>query len=172
MRSKRLREDLYYRLDVFRIHLPPLRERRRDIPALVRHFLSALRRGAAPLEVPPSEMEALAAYDWPGNLRELRNVVERTVILHRGGPIRPSLLLGPTPSAGPPPSGPSHATAPAEGDLPLEEVERNHIETVVARTGGNLTRAAAVLGISVSTLRRKVGTRSNRSTPVQNDRAI
>jgi len=148
--ERRFRSDLYYRLDVIRIELPPLRQRRTDIPALARHLLRGL---GAEESLPESELSRLSAYDWPGNVRELRNVLERTVLLHRGpGPLMPSRFL-PSGSAPASAAGPDQTAA---SGLPLAEVEARHIAAELARLGGNLTRAARSLGISVSTLRRKV----------------
>ena len=147
VRERRFREDLYYRLDVLRIQLPPLCERADDISELAAHFLSRI--GGADARLAPGEERLLAAYPWPGNLRELRNVLERAWLLRGDGPVRPSAFLG-------------GASAPASNDpeapplSPLAAVERAHVERVVRHTEGNLTRAARILGISVSTLRRKL----------------
>ena len=155
--ARRLRQDLYYRLDVLRIEVPPLRERRQDIPDLVRHFLASAPGGASLPPLAPGEIERLGAHDWPGNLRELRNVLERTALVRRPGePLRPSAFL---------PHG--HAplpSAPADAVGTLEEVEARAIRDAVAKTGGNLTRAAALLGVSVSTLRRKLSPEERRAT--------
>jgi len=85
----RFREDLYYRLNVIHIHMPPLRERKEDIPALVEHFLAKYRwsADAIPTTITEEALERLVAYDWPGNVRELENAVERAVVLSRGQPI-------------------------------------------------------------------------------------
>jgi len=85
----RFREDLYYRLNVIHIHMPPLRDRKEDIPALVEHFLSKYRwsQDAIPTTITEEALERLVAYDWPGNVRELENAVERAVVLSRGQPI-------------------------------------------------------------------------------------
>jgi transcriptional regulator with PAS, ATPase and Fis domain len=155
--ERRLREDLYYRLDVLRIDVPPLRRRREDIPVLVRHFLSAHGRGLASASLEAEELARLVAHDWPGNLRELRNVLERATLVRRAGePLRPSAFL------------PAHAgqesAAPAVGVLPLDELEAQAIRRAVAGTGGNLTRAAELLGVSVSTLRRKLSPEERRAS--------
>jgi len=150
VREGKFREDLYYRIRVVPVAVPPLRERREDIPLLVRHFLGRTRSpDGRPLAVTARAMAALEAYAWPGNVRELRNIVERMAILAPGGDI--DLPQVPpevrTPGAG--------AAAAGEGygaDLPLEEVERRHILRVLEACGGNKTKAASVLGITVRTL--------------------
>jgi DNA-binding NtrC family response regulator len=151
--ERRLREDLYYRLDVFRIHVPPLRERLEDLPALVAHFLSREAAWAGGEALAEGELERLADYPWPGNLRELKNVLERSRIVHRGGKLRPSTLLRAHRS---PRASTPHAAGP-EAVTPLDELERRAVRHAVAATSGNLTHAARALGISVSTLRRKLG---------------
>lgn len=136
-----LRADLYYRLNVIRIEVPPLRERREEIPALAAHLLDTIPggRGAA---LAPDEAARLTAYPWPGNTRELRNVLERALFLQAPGPLRPSALL--------------YKVAPAAGDLSLPEVERAHILATLERHGGNRAHAARALQVSVATLRRKL----------------
>ncbi len=140
----RFREDLYYRLSVIPLHLPPLRERKEDIPALVEHFL---RRLGAPAGVrfSPRVLAAMQAYDWPGNIRELQNAVERCLILRRGEVIDDWA----------PPAGGPGSTAPAAGlvpDIPdegisLEEVEKELIRKALAKSGGNRSEAARLLRI-------------------------
>jgi transcriptional regulator with PAS, ATPase and Fis domain len=133
------RADLYYRLNVFDIHLPPLRERREDIPVLVAGFLRELAHGPAGrmVEIGPEAMNALIRYDWPGNARELRNVVERATILCEDDSIRPEdLALRP-------------AASPAEPDsTDLDAIERRTIERVMRETQGNKVNASRKLGIS------------------------
>ena len=146
------RKDLYYRLSVVRIHLPPLRERRQDIPALCMHLLGQL-SGGREVRLEEDELQRLMAYNWPGNVRELKNILERSVLLQQGPLFKPSELLGET-SQDPPESCP-----PLQGNdalLSLEEVEQRHIRHVLDRLAGNYTRAAKVLGISLSTLKRKL----------------
>jgi DNA-binding NtrC family response regulator len=149
--SGRFRQDLYYRLVVFPIHLPPLRDRREDIPALVNHFLHKHARDAGRTvdRVEPAAMERLRAFDWPGNVRELENVVHRALLVS-SGPDLEAADLPPELHAGP--SGP--ATAPAADSL--EEVERRAIRDALASCGGNLSEAARRLGIGRSTLYRKM----------------
>jgi transcriptional regulator with PAS, ATPase and Fis domain len=149
----RFRSDLYYRLNVIRVHVPPLRERREDIPALVQSLLGRMAGREGPPPLRPGEQERLTAYGWPGNVRELRNVLERSLVLHRD-PLRPSELIPPQRTR--PPSG---RAAPAqEGEeLALSAVEHRHICRVLRLHGGNLSRSARALGISLSTLKRKLG---------------
>ncbi len=143
----RFREDLYYRLNVVALRLPPLRERREDIPPLARHFIDALSRE---LGVPlPAwdhwDLDALEGYDWPGNVRELRNVIERCLLLGR----RPGHCLGEhRPGQAEPAAG-----AP---DLRLAAVERAHILRVLELAGGNKSDAARRLDVSRKTLERKL----------------
>jgi transcriptional regulator with PAS, ATPase and Fis domain len=158
----RFRSDLYYRLNVIRVHVPPLRDRPDDIPALVQSLLGRM-ASRAPPSLHPGELERLMAYGWPGNVRELRNVLERSLVLHRG-PLRPSELISPA-RAEPraeeaPPGRAGEGLAPPvrEGeDLALSAVEHRHVCRVVRLQGGNLSRSARALGISLSTLKRKLG---------------
>jgi len=146
------RKDLYYRLSVVRIHIPPLRERRQDIPALCMHLLSQL-SGGMQVQLEEDELQRLLAYDWPGNVRELKNILERSVLLQAGPRYKPSELLGKTMHT-PPVDCPPH---PGNDELlPLEEVELRYIRHVLDKLAGNFTRASKVLGISLSTLKRKI----------------
>ena len=141
------REDLFYRLNVIPILIPPLRDRTEDIPVLVEHFLEQLRAetGKAVEGVAREALAALMARPWPGNVRELRNVLERGVVLTRGPFITVAdMELQRVPGA------------PGEAPTTLREAERRHIETVLARCGGNITRAARALGIDRVTLHRKI----------------
>lgn len=145
IRDNEFREDLYYRLGVIPLHLPPLRDRKEDIPALVRHFLKKL---AAPPEVRFSDaaIARMQAYDWPGNIRELQNTVERCVILRRSDliddvglrPLHPEVAVVAAPSLIP--------DIPDEG-ISLEEVERQLIAKAMAKAGGNRSEAARLLKI-------------------------
>jgi formate hydrogenlyase transcriptional activator len=144
----KFREDLYYRLNVFPIALPPLRERREDIPLLVRHFAQVYgtRLRKAITTIPRQGLEALQAYRWPGNVRELEHVVERAVILARDG----TLALEDTFAALP------RAAEAVTSALTLAEVERQHIQQVLQATQGRIEgpRGAAMrLGLHPSTLR-------------------
>ncbi len=153
----RFRQDLYYRLNVVPIHLPPLRERRDDIEPLVRHFAqAAARRLGRPLDgIAPRFIAAARAYDWPGNIRELENLVERALIVSPASTLDASDLLAP---AGRPAAPPAVAAT-------LEDVEREHIGRVLAATGWQIEGddgAARILGLNPSTLRgrlRKLGLR-------------
>ncbi len=162
-RAGRFREDLFYRLNVFTIPLPDLKERREDIPALVEHFLTTRQLGKVRCAVEPEALAALVAYDWPGNVRELANVIERAQILaenHR-------ITLDDLPesiTAKAPPSPPEPAPAPPPGATPvpptttltLREVERRHVEAALRLTGGNKLRAAKALGVSRRALYRLI----------------
>ena len=143
------REDLYYRLLVIRIDLPPLRDRGDDILLLTRHFnvRYAKELGRKPPELSDLGLEALRSYHWPGNVRELQNVIRRLLVMNEADRINvadlPSLMrAGPLPAA--------------EFGRPLREVEAEYIRNVLASVGGNRTRAAQVLGIDRKTLRRKL----------------
>lgn len=145
------REDLFHRLNVFPIVLPPLRERREDIALLAGRFLEEL--GGQPLPVPA--LQRLLAHDWPGNVRELHNVLERAVVLAAGGPIGPGHLPA-LRDAGP--GFPPEAGEEAGGDLPtrLAAYEKALIEAALSRTGGVQSRAAALLGIKERSLWHRV----------------
>ncbi|MEP7226294.1 MAG: sigma-54 dependent transcriptional regulator [Gemmatimonadales bacterium] len=155
VRQGRFREDLYYRLDVVTLSLPPLRGRRQDIPLLVDHFLRTLssRHGRGPVAVDPEALRRLLGYDWPGNIRELQNVLERAVLLAEQGVIGPEHLATTVrPSATALPDTPV-ATHALRG---LEEVEREHVIRVLAATGGNREESSRILGISRRTLTRMI----------------
>jgi len=152
------RQDLFYRLDVIRLRLPPLRERREDLPLLVDHFLRkfSAEHGRKVAGVDPEAMQALMAYHFPGNVRELENLVERAVILSSGD----RLTLDALPTlAGLSTSAPTLTSAPfvPESGLDLERVvedfERSIIISALERTGGNRTEAARLLGVSFRSLR-------------------
>ncbi len=155
----RFRADLYYRLNVFPIALPPLRERREDIPALLEHFAARTARklGRSVDGISPAFVERARAYEWPGNIRELENLVERAMIMSMDGPLdtadlfaRPGVPVAANPAS--PPAGAS-----------LEEMERDHIRRVLAQVRWRIegvSGAAQVLGLKPSTLRarmRKLG---------------
>jgi len=166
----RFRADLYFRLNVFRLRMPPLRERRGDLPLLVRAAVdrASRRLGLAPPGLAPDLHEALAGHDWPGNVRELVNVVERMLVRHRGGPIdagafararddEPCML--PTPggdaaaaqrAAGP--DAPAGVVAPADAAGERGPL-RDEIAAALLATGGNVARTARRLGLPRSTLR-------------------
>jgi two-component system response regulator HydG len=147
MRAGRFREDLYYRLCVVPIVLPPLRQRVDDIPVLAEHFLRQFnRRSDRPLRFSSESLQLLLKHPWPGNVRELRNTVERAVILAYGEEILPRDLMWIAAASG---DGGEAATT-------LEDVEREHIERVLKDCGGNRSAAARLLGIDRKTLWRKL----------------
>jgi two-component system NtrC family response regulator len=145
------RQDLYYRLAVVQITVPPLRERREDIPLLAEHFLSKFgaRSGRQRLRFPPETFQLFNRYAWPGNVRELENVVERMVVLSRDDTL--ALDTIPEPIAGSRPRVPGTLALPAEG-VNLDELERDFIRQALERTDGNRTHAAELLGVTRSTL--------------------
>jgi DNA-binding NtrC family response regulator len=152
----KLREDLYYRLNVFEINLPPLRDRKSDLPLLIEHFVNEYnqRHGRAVAALEPQAMDLLGAYSWPGNVRELRNVLERATIVANGHFITtddlPRLVdLARTPLS----SAPVRGLAPG---LTVAEAEQQLIEVTLEHTNGNKTRAAELLGISLKTLHNKL----------------
>ncbi|MCG6964749.1 MAG: sigma-54 dependent transcriptional regulator [Acidobacteria bacterium] len=147
----RFRADLYYRLNVVDLALPPLRERRGDLPVLVPRLIEAVasRLGIEPRPLQGAAMELLAGYGWPGNVRELRNVLERTLITAPGDQIRAvdlPVLSGPSPSIV------GEASYESGRIASLEERERQAILEALERTGGHRERAARLLGVSVRTL--------------------
>jgi two-component system nitrogen regulation response regulator GlnG len=174
MKDGRFREDLYYRLNVVTLNLPPLRERRRDIPLLVDHFLAKYRGELGERGVAPDALNRLVGHDWPGNVRELENVIQRAIVMATGGVILPEHL----------PIGPVSAAASVAVDATLEEiierkltdcvrglrshasanlydlvvglVEKPLLRAVLRETGGNQVRAAQILGINRNTLRKKL----------------
>jgi two-component system response regulator PilR (NtrC family) len=151
----RFREDLFYRLHVIAIHLPPLRERREDIPLLVQHFLEkyGAENGRPNLEIAPEALDLLMAYEWPGNVRELENVIERATVLTPGSRIGPDLI--PEHVRRPPSYRVPHVVMPPEG-VSLKEVtaayERQWIELALEAAGGVQKRAAELLRIKPTTL--------------------
>ncbi|MBN1911037.1 MAG: sigma-54-dependent Fis family transcriptional regulator, partial [Pirellulales bacterium] len=163
------REDLWYRIAVFPILLPPLRDRRQDIPALARHFAqrAATRFGLPSVDPTPDDLRLLVGYAWPGNIRELGAVIDRAAILGNGQrlDVGPALGVGgvPTPSVAEPEPAPSPgdpspaASPPRSGRFPtLDAAIRQHIETALASTAGRVEGpqgAAALLGVNPHTLR-------------------
>jgi two-component system nitrogen regulation response regulator GlnG len=174
MREGRFREDLYYRLNVVTINLPPLRERRRDIPLLVEHFLGKYAPELGDRGVAPDALDRLVGHDWPGNVRELENVIQRAMVMAATGVILPEHL----------PIGPVSAAASVAVDATLEDiierkllecvrglrersranlydlmvglVEKPLLRAVLRETAGNQVRAAQILGINRNTLRKKL----------------
>jgi DNA-binding NtrC family response regulator len=160
--ANRFREDLYYRLAVVPIDLPPLRARGGDIAILAEHYLAAAtaEHDLPPVRIDEAAMRLLCAYSWPGNVRQLRNVMERLALMVPGSVVRATHL-------------PAEIRAPCrhvQGDHTrtfgtLAEVERRHIERVLEQTGGQLARAADILGIHRNTLRRKLEAVMAEATP-------
>jgi two-component system nitrogen regulation response regulator GlnG len=174
MRDGGFREDLYYRLNVVTLNLPPLRERRRDVPLLVEHFLAKHAEDLGDRGVAPDALDRLVGHDWPGNVRELENVIQRAMVLAQNGVILPEHL----------PIGPVSAAASVAVDATLEEiierkllecvrglrertsanlydlviglVEKPLLRAVLRETAGNQVRAAQILGINRNTLRKKL----------------
>jgi len=174
MKEGRFREDLYYRLNVVTLNLPPLRERRRDIPLLVEHFLAKHGEELGERGVAPESLDRLVGHDWPGNVRELENVIQRAMVMAASGVILPEHL----------PIGPVSAAASVAVDATLEEiierklldcvrglrshasanlydlmiglVEKPLLRAVLRETAGNQVRAAQILGINRNTLRKKL----------------
>lgn len=156
IREKRFREDLYYRLSVIRIHVPPLRERKEDLPGLCSHLIEKL--GGDNITLPESEIAALMKYDWPGNVRELRNIIERALMFRSGGVINPSALIVGDPS-GSAPFTKVQGIAERQIEkniITLREVEKKYISYALDRLSNNYSQTARTLGISLSTLKRKL----------------
>jgi two-component system response regulator AtoC len=153
------RADLYYRLHVVSIRIPPLRERREDIPLLAEHF--AQKHGRAEgSAISPEARELLVAYDWPGNVRELENAVARALALNPSGVVIPEDLPDAIRLAQ---TEPAQVPLPLPGDRPtLAELEQRYASQVLGETGGNKTRAAEILGIDRKTLYRILGEREDR----------
>jgi two-component system NtrC family response regulator/two-component system response regulator HydG len=143
----RFREDLYYRLNVVALEMPPLRDRKTDIPALVRFFLDryAKENGKAIEDVAPEALALLSAYDWPGNVRELENAIERAVVLATGPHLEPRQL-----PANVRPK--QHAGIPIIPGATMAEIERYAILETMKATGGSTSKAAEMLGISTRTI--------------------
>jgi DNA-binding NtrC family response regulator len=152
VRAGRFREDLYYRIQGIMLTVPPLRERRRDIPALIDAFVSQLSaiHDCVPPTVARSARAALLAHSWPGNVRELRNLVELVCILRSGKSIRVQDLPPALRS-----SAPSLEARSIDLDRPLAAIVDNVVDAVIAAEHGNLSRAAERLGVSVRTLQRR-----------------
>ena len=151
VRAGRFREDLFHRLNVISVTLPPLRERKEDVPLLIEHFMRQFRlTGRKPKTFSTEALQALCGYSWPGNVRELANTLERVMILTRGEIIGPEDL---------PPNVRSPVVAaedPSGSLVSLAEMERLHIARVLAQTGGRKMKAARLLGIDLKTLNHKI----------------
>ena len=155
------RADLYYRLNVVSLHIPPLRERRNAIPHFIDHFLSHYRErfGRQSLDVSPAARERLQNYSWPGNVRELRNCLERAAALSQNDLLEPAqfpFLAAADTRQKVPPQGHTSAAAANLLSMSLEDIEREHILRILNDRNGNRERAAAILGISTRTLYRKL----------------
>jgi DNA-binding NtrC family response regulator len=157
----RFREDLYYRLNVIRLRVPPLRERRSEIPTIVNYYVNhySAKFGRKDIQITPQAVDLLMVSDWPGNVRQLCNEIQRTVARSEDGTIITPEHLSPelkrtssptTPSAASIASIPSSTTLPRTGTLAdaLAEVERRMIADAMRRHGGNISRAARELGLT------------------------
>ena len=146
VREKRFREDLFYRLSVFELLVPPLRDRGEDIGVLVDHFFDHFRmqHGSQTLELSPAARRRLLEYNWPGNVRQLRNVIDSAVVMADGEAIEPSDL------------GLRDTGSVLQDSLRLEDWEKRLIAEAMDRSGGNVGEAAVLLGISRATAYRKL----------------
>ncbi len=168
VREGKFREDLFFRLNVVRIAMPPLRERPEDIPLLLGHFIKVFsdENGVPPLTLEPGAVRTLQAYAWPGNIRELRNFAENAVVLRRGGSfteydLEPkyrdtavtSPAAGTAAGAG---GGPAPAATAQGGSLSVEENEKRLLREALIKSRGNRTKAAELMGVSRRTLHRKI----------------
>jgi DNA-binding NtrC family response regulator len=142
------REDFYFRVNVFTIEIPPLRERRGDIPQLAQHFVERFARQMDKriTGVSPAAMELLVAHDWPGNVRELSNAIERAMVVGTPPEIQPADL----------PMRPARHAVATAGDVSLAEIERRHIAEVLERTAWNISRTAEILEIDRATIYNKI----------------
>ena len=161
--GKLLREDLYYRLNVFQIAMPPLRHRKEDIPGLADAIIRGLnqKHGCRVAEISTPALERLINYSWPGNIRELRNVLERAMIVTQEGAILPEHLprtfgVGPLEKFAPAEPRAQRDMFCAETGKPLSEIEKAYIQLMLKTTGNNKTRTAGILGISIRTLHKRL----------------
>jgi DNA-binding NtrC family response regulator len=155
-KSGKFRQDLFYRLRIVPIRVPALRERRDDIPLLVRHFIDHFNKRFRKkfAGITQEALDLMFEHAWPGNVRELKNAVERVMLLESGPEIRPEMLLVSDAPHAPPPAD----AAPAEAgeDLSLRRLELQALLRALERTGGNQTRAARLLGVSRDTVRYRI----------------
>ena len=162
VRTGNFREDLYYRLHVVPIHLPPLRERYGDIEVLTRHLVEKLCRkmNRPPVEIVSETVKTLNEYDWPGNVRELENVLERSLVLSREAVLRVVSLGKPAPLSVKDKLIPAQFTIPRDGEIDLnetvEKIEKELIQQALERCSGNKTHAARMLGLKTPTLYNKM----------------
>jgi DNA-binding NtrC family response regulator len=153
IKEKTFRQDLYYRLAVFHIHIPPLREHPEDIPEIAEHFVRKFCRRR--VTIPEMHLERMMEYPWPGNVRELRNVIERASLLLQGDVIKPAnLLLQSDPDVSP--SFRAQKDSDNHGIIPLQELRRQQILSALKACSGNKSLTARALGISLSTLKRRL----------------
>jgi DNA-binding NtrC family response regulator len=180
VRQGKLREDLFYRLNVFAIGLPPLRDRKDDIPLLIQFFLKEFnsRNNRSIGGVSDTAMQMLERYSWPGNIRELRNVIERATIVAKGDlieahdlpPFANATAASSQPQAAPaapPPAPAAPGGALLTPGITVDEAERQLIDLTLAHTGGNKTRAAEMLGISLKTLHNKLNRMKEEATAIE-----
>ncbi len=161
VRTGKFREDLFFRLNVVRLRMPPLRERADDIPLLLAHFIRVFSQenGVAPLTIEPGALRTLQAYGWPGNIRELRNFCENAVVLRRGGSLTEYDLepkfRGETPTTSMA-AGAVSSSSSAGNSLSVEENEKRLLREALLKARGNRTKAAELMGVSRRTLHRKI----------------
>jgi len=167
VREGKFREDLFFRLNVVRLLMPPLRERRDDVPLLLAHYIKIFseENGVPPLTVEPGALQTLQAYSWPGNVRELRNFCENAVVLRRGGSLTeydlepkfrgdvPGVAAAGTSNGN---SGTTPAAVPSGNSLSVEENEKRLLREALIKARGNRTKAAELMGVSRRTLHRKL----------------
>jgi DNA-binding NtrC family response regulator len=155
IRENRFREDLYYRLAVVNLHIPPLRQHPEDIPQIALYF--AQRFSNHPAAIPSTHLNRLKQYRWPGNIRELRNVIERATLLKQGEEIRPADFLFHDQFSGEKPPEPCPRQVSGQDQpIPLDDLIADHIRTALKKCAGNKSQAARRLGISLSTLKRRL----------------
>jgi len=152
--GNQFRRDLFYRLNVIRISVPPLRDRRADIPKLCEYFIKKTAAGRG-VVLDGSQINRLMEYDWPGNVRELQNILERSLLIQKGEVICPAdLLVKPTTRGNE--CLVDYAAPAADGIATLKEIEKRHVSLVLGRQGGSLSKTARALGVSLNTLKKKI----------------
>jgi DNA-binding NtrC family response regulator len=166
VREGKFREDLLFRLNVVPLVMPPLRDRKEDVPLLLAHFIKLFseENGVPPLTVEPGALRTLQAYGWPGNIRELRNFCENAVVLRRGGSLTEYDLEPKFRGEGPPPAAPAPVgatpsaprVAAGGGSLSVEENEKRLLREALLKARGNRSEAAKLMGVSRRTLHRKL----------------